>query len=41
MADAFNHRESQFCSFCGSSLRVRQLCTCHNTNVFGNERKSI
>jgi glycosyltransferase involved in cell wall biosynthesis/2-polyprenyl-3-methyl-5-hydroxy-6-metoxy-1,4-benzoquinol methylase/GT2 family glycosyltransferase/organic radical activating enzyme len=27
MADAFNHRESQFCSFCGSSLRVRQLCT--------------
>jgi len=27
MADAFNYRESQFCSFCGSSLRVRQLCT--------------
>ena len=26
-ADAFNYRESQFCSFCGSSLRVRQLCT--------------
>ncbi|OGN96606.1 MAG: hypothetical protein A2Z77_01180 [Chloroflexi bacterium RBG_13_51_36] len=27
MADAFNYRESQFCSSCGSSLRVRQLCT--------------
>jgi 2-polyprenyl-3-methyl-5-hydroxy-6-metoxy-1,4-benzoquinol methylase len=27
MADAFNYRESQICSFCGSSLRVRQLCT--------------
>jgi len=27
MADAFNYRESQVCSFCGSSLRVRQLCT--------------
>ena len=27
VAEAFNRRESMFCSSCGSSLRVRRLCT--------------
>ncbi len=27
LAEAFNRRESMFCSSCGSSLRVRRLCT--------------
>jgi 2-polyprenyl-3-methyl-5-hydroxy-6-metoxy-1,4-benzoquinol methylase len=26
IADAFNRRESEICSFCGGSLRVRRLC---------------